>query len=42
MRGTVVLSAADRKDMVDGQLMVRVFLRDAAGSAGDLPIAFAK
>lgn len=40
MRSSVVLSAADRKDLADRRLMVRVFLRDAAGSAGDLPIAF--
>jgi Asp-tRNA(Asn)/Glu-tRNA(Gln) amidotransferase A subunit family amidase len=40
--GTVSLSAADRKDMADGRLFVRFFLRNVRGSAGDLPLAFGR
>lgn len=42
MTGNVVLSAADRRNLADGRLMVRVFLRDVPGSSGDLPLSFLK
>jgi amidase len=40
--GSVVLSAMDRKNLADGRLIVRVFLRDVQGSAADLPLSFSK
>lgn len=38
--GTVMLSDADRRDMADGRLLVRFFLRNGPGSAGDAPLLF--
>jgi len=39
-RGTVTVSASDRTDLVEGRLIVRFYLRDLAGSAGDIPLSF--
>lgn len=38
--GTVMLSDADRRDMADGRLLVRFFLRNGRGSTGDVPLSF--
>jgi hypothetical protein len=38
--GNVVLSAADRKELADGRLLVRLFVHDRAGSATDIPLRF--
>jgi hypothetical protein len=38
--GSVTLSFADRNDLADGRLLVRVFLRDTRGSAADVPLSF--
>jgi Asp-tRNA(Asn)/Glu-tRNA(Gln) amidotransferase A subunit family amidase len=40
--GSVALSALDRKNLADGRLIVRVFLRDSKGSAADLPLSFSR
>ncbi len=40
--GNVVLSAADRNDLAGQRLIVRFFLRDTPGSAGDLPLVFTR
>jgi hypothetical protein len=40
--GSVVLSAADRRDLEKGQLLVRFFLRDGFGSAGDVLLSFSR
>jgi amidase len=40
--GSFTVSAADRADLASGHLMVRVYLRDLAGSAADLPVSFNK
>ncbi len=40
--GTVTLSAADRKDLVEGRLLVRFFVRNVRGSAGDSALAFVR
>jgi amidase len=37
--GSVTLSAADRKDLAAGRLLIRFFLRNSAGSAGDVPLS---
>jgi hypothetical protein len=34
------MSSADRADLAAGHLIVRVYLRDLAGSAADLPLSF--
>jgi amidase len=36
--GTITLSSADRRDLADGRLVARFYLRDHAGSAGDVII----
>jgi len=38
--GAVTLSAADRKDLADGRLFVRFFVRNVRGSAGDAALRF--
>jgi hypothetical protein len=38
MTGSVMLSFADRRDLADGRLVVRFFVRGQAGSAGDTTI----
>jgi Asp-tRNA(Asn)/Glu-tRNA(Gln) amidotransferase A subunit family amidase len=38
--GAVTLSAADRRDLADGRLFVRFFVRNVRGSAGDSALAF--
>jgi Asp-tRNA(Asn)/Glu-tRNA(Gln) amidotransferase A subunit family amidase len=38
--GTVTLSAADRKDLSEGRLLVRFFVRGVRGSAGDVSVSF--
>jgi hypothetical protein len=38
--GDVVLSAADRKDLAEGRLIVRFFVQDRPASATDVPLAF--
>jgi hypothetical protein len=40
--GSFTMSAADRSDLAAGHLIVRVYLRDVAGSAADLPVSFNK
>jgi hypothetical protein len=40
LSGFVVLSSADRRDLADGRLLARVYLKDHAGSAGDVPLRF--
>jgi amidase len=39
--GSVTLAYADRRDLADGQLMLRFYARDGSGGTGDLPISFA-
>jgi hypothetical protein len=41
-QGSFTVSAADRADLADGRLIVRFYLHDAAGSAGDVPLSFNK
>jgi len=36
----VALSAADRRDLANGGLLIRFFLRNGRGSAGDVPMSF--
>jgi amidase len=38
--GTITLAAADRKDLAEGRLLVRFYLRNGRGSAGDVPVSF--
>lgn len=38
--GSLSLSAADRKDVASGTMLLRFFLRNQPGSAGDLPLLF--
>jgi Asp-tRNA(Asn)/Glu-tRNA(Gln) amidotransferase A subunit family amidase len=38
LTGTVTLSSADRRDLADGRLVARFYLREHAGSAGDVII----
>lgn len=38
--GSVFLSAADRKDIANGTMLLRVFVRDHPGSAGDVRLVF--
>ncbi len=40
--GRITVSAADRADLSEGRLIVRFYLRDTRGSAGDLPLSFRK
>jgi hypothetical protein len=40
--GSFVVSATDRSDLAEGRLMVRFYLNDLAGSAGDTPLSFRK
>jgi Asp-tRNA(Asn)/Glu-tRNA(Gln) amidotransferase A subunit family amidase len=40
LSGSIAVTAADRRDLADGRWLVRVYLRDRAGSAGDQAIAF--
>ena len=40
--GSITVSAADRADLSEGRLVVRFYLRDVRGSAGDLPLLFRK
>jgi amidase len=40
LTGSIALTAADRRDLSEGRLLVRTYLRDRAGSAGDHPISF--
>ena len=40
LAGSILLTAADRGDLAEGRWLVRVYLRDRAGSAGDHPISF--
>jgi Asp-tRNA(Asn)/Glu-tRNA(Gln) amidotransferase A subunit family amidase len=40
--GVVALSAADRRSLADGTLLVRFYLRDVRGSAGDVAISFGR
>jgi hypothetical protein len=40
--GTVLLSSVDRRDLAEGRLMVRVFVRNVRDSAADLPLSFGK
>ena len=40
--GSITVSAADRADLSEGRLIVRFYLRDVRGSAGDLPLSFRK
>ena len=41
-KGIVTVSAADRADLSEGRLIVRFYLRDVRGSAGDVPLSFGK
>jgi Asp-tRNA(Asn)/Glu-tRNA(Gln) amidotransferase A subunit family amidase len=41
-QGSVTVSSADRIDLAEGRLIVRLYLRDVAGTAGDLPLMFRK
>ena len=41
LTGSVAVSAVDRADLAEGRLIVRVYLKDVPGSAGDVPVAFA-
>lgn len=38
--GTVTLTSADRRDLADGRLVARFYLRNHPGSAGDVAIRF--
>jgi hypothetical protein len=38
--GSIMLSAADRRDLMNGSLIVRFFVPNGRGSAGDVPISF--
>lgn len=38
--GTVTLSSADRKDLADGRLLARLYVKDGNGSVSDLPLAW--
>jgi Asp-tRNA(Asn)/Glu-tRNA(Gln) amidotransferase A subunit family amidase len=38
--GAVTLAAADRKDLAEGRLLVRFYLRNGRGSTGDVPVSF--
>jgi amidase len=40
--GMVTLSAVDRKDLAEGHLIVRFYLRNGRGSAADVPVSFRK
>ena len=40
--GSFTVSAADRSDLAAGHLMVRFYLRDVPGCAGDMPLTFGK
>lgn len=40
--GSVTLSAADRRDLADGRLLIRFYLANGQGSAGDVPLTFAR
>jgi amidase len=38
--GNIIVSAADRADLAEGRLIVRFYLRDVQGSAGDVTLSF--
>jgi hypothetical protein len=38
--GTVVLSWRDRRDLAEGQLVLRMYVKGIVGSAADLPLRF--
>jgi Asp-tRNA(Asn)/Glu-tRNA(Gln) amidotransferase A subunit family amidase len=38
--GVVVLSAADRRDLMNGSVLVRFYLHSGRGSAADVPLSF--
>jgi amidase len=40
MSGSVLLSAADRKDIMSGTLLLRLYVRNQAGSGSDVPLSF--
>ena len=40
MNGSVLLSAADRKDIMNGTLLLRLYVRNQAGSGSDVAILF--
>jgi len=40
--GSITVSAADRADLSEGRAIVRFYLRDVPGSAGDVPLSFGK
>ena len=40
--GSIAVSAADRVDLTEGRLIVRFYLHDMPGSAGDLALSFRK
>ena len=42
LRGSITVTAADRTDLGEGRLMVRFYLRDQPGSAGDMPLSFTR
>jgi hypothetical protein len=41
-QGSVSVSAADRADLSERRLIVRFYLRDVRGSAGDVALSFGK
>ena len=40
--GTVTLAAADRRDLAEGGLLARFYLRNGRGSAADVQVSFEK
>ena len=40
--GSVTLAAADRRDLSQGALLARFYLRNGRGSAADVPVSFRK
>jgi hypothetical protein len=38
--GSIAVSAADRADLAQGRLIVRFYLREVQGSAGDVVLSF--
>jgi hypothetical protein len=39
-RGSVILSALDRKDVANGAVLLRMYVTGVAGSAADVPLVF--
>ena len=42
LAGNVTLAAADRRDLSEGGLLARFYLRNGRGSAADVPVSFSK